>query len=94
MARTFEDIALLAQHCKFRNCRHRGEPGCEVETAIVDGRLERERLENHRKLEAEQRFQERKIDPRAARQDKERWKKIHKAMRNKPSGFSGCFPAE
>ena len=89
VARTFEDIALLAKHCKFRNCGHRGEPGCEVETAIVDGRLERERLENHRKLEAEQRFQERKIDPRAARQDKERWKKIHKAMRNKPS-----FPAE
>jgi ribosome biogenesis GTPase / thiamine phosphate phosphatase len=86
MGQAFEDILTLAQRCKFRDCGHRGEPGCEVEAAILNGLLERERLENHRKLEAELRFQERKLDPRVAREAKEQWKRIHKAMRrNKPS---------
>jgi len=84
MAQAFADIASLAQNCKFRDCRHRGEPGCAVEEAIENGLLERERLENQRKLQAELRFQERKMDPRVAREDKEKWKKIHKAMRDKP----------
>lgn len=88
MGQAFEDIATLAQRCKFRDCSHRGEPGCEVEAAIRNGLLERERLENHRKLEAELRFRERKLDPRLEREVKEQWKKIHKAMRhNKPGRF-------
>jgi ribosome biogenesis GTPase len=84
VAQTFEDIASLAQDCRFRDCNHRGEPGCAVEASIQNGVLARERLENHRKLQAELRFQERKIDPKLARQTKEEWKKIHKAMRKKP----------
>lgn len=79
--RAFQDIVTLARNCKFRDCGHRGEPGCAVEAAIVNGLLERERLENHRKLEAELRFQESKQDPGLARGVKEKWKRIHKAMR-------------
>jgi ribosome biogenesis GTPase len=85
MGQAFEDIVTLAQRCKFRDCSHRGEPGCEVEAAIRNGLLEPERLQNHRKLEAELRFQERKRDPRVEREVKQQWKRIHKAMRrNKP----------
>ena len=87
MAQAFEDIAILAQDCKFRDCGHRGEPECAVEAAIRNGELGLERLENHRKLEAELRFQERKVDPRAARQQKEKWKRIHKAMRKRSRPF-------
>jgi ribosome biogenesis GTPase / thiamine phosphate phosphatase len=86
VGQAFDDIMTLAQRCKFRDCTHQGEPGCEVEAAILKGLLERQRLENHRKLEAELRFQERKQNPRMARELKEQWKRIHKAMRrNKPS---------
>ena len=85
MGQAFEDIETLARRCRFRDCSHRGEPGCEVEAAIANGLLDRERLENHRKLEAELRFQERKQDPRLARELKDEWKRVHKAMRhNKP----------
>jgi ribosome biogenesis GTPase / thiamine phosphate phosphatase len=85
MGQAFEDIEILARRCRFRDCSHRGEPGCEVEAAILNGLLDRERLENQRKLEAELRFQERKQDPRLARELKDEWKRIHKAMRhNKP----------
>jgi ribosome biogenesis GTPase / thiamine phosphate phosphatase len=83
LSRAFEDIAALAENCKFRDCGHRGEPGCAVEEAILEGQLGPERLKNHRKLQAELRSQERKADPEMARQEKERWKKIHKVMRHK-----------
>ncbi len=35
----FDDIAELAQRCKFRDCRHRDEPGCAVRGAIPAIRL-------------------------------------------------------
>ena len=38
----FDDIVQLAQACRFRDCRHDGEPGCVVEKAIEDGELDRE----------------------------------------------------
>jgi ribosome biogenesis GTPase len=85
--RAFEDIAALAQGCKYRDCAHQGEPGCAIEAAISYGSLPLARLESYRKLLAELRFQERKMDPEVARQVKEKWKKIHKAMRNQPKGF-------
>jgi ribosome biogenesis GTPase / thiamine phosphate phosphatase len=85
IAQAFEDIEILARRCRFRDCSHRGEPGCEVEAAILSGLLDRERLENQRKLEAELRFHQRKQDPRLARELKDEWKRVHKAMRhNKP----------
>lgn len=84
MRHAFPDIANFGQHCKFRDCTHGGEPGCAVEAAILDGRLGRERLESHAKLQAEMRFQARKSDPRIAREDKEKWKRIYRAMRARP----------
>ena len=35
----FDDIAELAQHCRFRDCRHRDEPGCAVREAVPAARL-------------------------------------------------------
>lgn len=44
----FEDIATLARQCRFRDCRHEGEPGC----AVRDG-VPTERLRNFHKLQRE-----------------------------------------
>ena len=85
-AHAFSDIRTLAPGCKFRDCEHHGEPGCGIEAAIQRGLLQPERLGNYHKLLAELRFQERKINPQVAREDKAKWKKIHKAMRNRPDG--------
>src|SRR4029079_14047114 len=49
----FADIADLALGCKFRDCRHDGEPGCAVRAALDDGRLDAGRIASHRKLERE-----------------------------------------
>src|SRR5690606_22392548 len=47
---TFDDIAALAEGCRFRDCRHRAEPGCAVRAAVEDGTLPAERLASFHKL--------------------------------------------
>lgn len=49
----FEDIVELAGQCRFSDCRHEGEPGCEVKAALEDGRLDRARWESYRELQHE-----------------------------------------
>lgn len=81
LAQAFDDLEALAQECRFRDCRHRGEPGCAVAQAIEGGALPRERLENYRKMEAELRFLETKTDLRARHAEKARMKQIFKAQK-------------
>lgn len=49
----FADIAELAAGCRFRDCAHAGEPGCAVQAALAEGRLERGRWDNWVKLQGE-----------------------------------------
>ncbi|MDN5788567.1 ribosome small subunit-dependent GTPase A, partial [Pseudorhodobacter sp.] len=50
---TFAEITELAAECKFRDCKHEGEPGCAVQAAIVAGAVDADRLDRWRKLSAE-----------------------------------------
>ena len=45
LAATFDDIATLAVQCRFRDCRHEGEPGCAVREGV-----DHDRLRNFHKL--------------------------------------------
>nr|WP_296072714.1 ribosome small subunit-dependent GTPase A [uncultured Actinoplanes sp.] len=49
----FADIAELAAHCRFADCRHDAEPGCAVVVALADGSLTERRLASWRKLHRE-----------------------------------------
>jgi len=49
----FADVAALALQCRFRDCRHKSEPGCALRAALVAGTLNRERLANYLKLHGE-----------------------------------------
>ncbi len=49
----FDDLTELSLTCKFRNCRHQGEPGCAVQGAIASGELDPARLSRWQKLLAE-----------------------------------------
>jgi ribosome biogenesis GTPase len=49
----FAEIVALAADCRFTDCRHLTEPGCEVLAAIDRGELEPDRLRRYRKLIAE-----------------------------------------
>jgi ribosome biogenesis GTPase len=46
----FDDVAAVTAKCRFADCSHSGEPGCEVAMAIADGRLSPARLGSYLKL--------------------------------------------
>jgi ribosome biogenesis GTPase len=81
LAGTFDDIEQLAAECRFRDCRHRGEPGCAVVEAVNGGRLAPERLASFHKLQDEQAYQSRQQDERALIDEKRKGKIGAKALR-------------
>ena len=83
VAQVFADIDALAGQCRFGDCRHEGEPGCAVHAAVSAGTLDAARLENRRKLMREQEFLRSKVDPEARQEQKEHWKQLHRAQRQK-----------
>jgi ribosome biogenesis GTPase len=50
---TYEDIESIAQKCRFRDCRHSGEPGCEIQAAMEEGLLDPSRYAQYEKLKGE-----------------------------------------
>ena len=53
---TFADIDALAQGCRYADCRHASEPGCEVRAAVERHELSEEHLRNFLKLRKEADF--------------------------------------
>lgn len=49
----FDEITLLAQKCKYTDCAHVHEPGCEVLAALGDGRLDEGKYSNYISLKKE-----------------------------------------
>ncbi|MDZ8054454.1 MAG: ribosome small subunit-dependent GTPase A [Aulosira sp. ZfuVER01] len=80
---TFADIETLAQQCRFRDCQHHKEPGCAVQQALAEELLDYSRFLSYQKLQKELDYSARKQDQLAQLAEKERWKKIHKAMRQR-----------
>jgi ribosome biogenesis GTPase len=81
LADTFADVASLAEQCRFRDCRHGGEPGCAVTAAVAAGELPESRLESFRKLAAEREHAERQQDERALLERKRQGRIGAKAIR-------------
>jgi len=52
--RAFRDIFDLADHCRFRDCKHEDEPGCAVRAAVAAGRLDARRVRSLTRLVAEE----------------------------------------
>lgn len=49
----FHEITKLAEKCKYADCTHIHEPGCEVLAALADGRLDKDRYSNYVSLKKE-----------------------------------------
>ncbi|MEH0664774.1 ribosome small subunit-dependent GTPase A [Vibrio scophthalmi] len=54
VSETFADVASLAKACRFGDCQHQSEPGCAVQQAISNGKLDERRFNNYQKLLREQ----------------------------------------
>jgi ribosome biogenesis GTPase / thiamine phosphate phosphatase len=78
---TFDEIETVARNCRYRDCSHRGEPGCAVLEAVSDGTLSAERLESMHKLQRELAWLDRRENPMADLAEKRRWKSIHKSAK-------------
>lgn len=78
---TFADVAQLTAACRFTDCAHRSEPGCAVQAALEAGTLDFDRWQSFQKLQRERAHAARKSDPRLARETRNAWKKIHRALR-------------
>jgi ribosome biogenesis GTPase len=64
----FDDIVALSQDCRFRDCGHDSEPGCAVQAAIGDGRLDPARLARWQKLRREDALNAEAVHERHARE--------------------------
>jgi ribosome biogenesis GTPase / thiamine phosphate phosphatase len=70
---SFADIEELAGNCRFGDCSHTHEPGCDVLAAVDDGRLELDRLRSWRKLQRELLSIAARKDRRLQKELKRRW---------------------
>jgi ribosome biogenesis GTPase / thiamine phosphate phosphatase len=77
----FADIEELALRCRFRDCSHRGEPGCAVAEAIADGRLPADRLAGMEKLAREEAWIAGRRDARARSERQQRVKRMSREIR-------------
>lgn len=83
LSAAFPDIAELAASCRFTDCSHEVEPGCAVRAAIEQGSLPLSRAERHARLSREIAQNDARADQHRAREQKQRWKSIHKSMRGR-----------
>ena len=77
----FSDVTALAEGCRFRDCRHDGEPGCAVLAALAAGELDAGRFDHYRKLDREIATDPRKLDPAIRRAEREQTKAYNAAQR-------------
>jgi ribosome biogenesis GTPase len=50
LAEAFVEFRTWLGRCRFRDCRHLGEPGCAVTGACAAGNINERRLESYRQL--------------------------------------------
>lgn len=77
----FDEIEALAAGCRFRDCRHEGEPGCAVLRAAEEGSIDPARLASLRKLEREREHQRRQQDPAAREAHRRMFKERARSLR-------------
>lgn len=53
---SFADIHQYSKNCRFANCTHTNEPGCAIQKAIVQDKLNAEHYQNYLKLKKESEF--------------------------------------
>ena len=82
--KVFGDVEALTSECRFTDCGHSSEPGCAVQAALADGRLEERRWESYRKLQREAEWIASRTDARLRSERTKAWKQIHMEMRRHP----------
>ncbi len=82
-SQSFRDIEALVLKCRFTDCTHNEEPECQIKAAIASGELEEGRWNSYQKLLKEQKSLEIRKDPAKSREQKQKWKQVHKDLKAK-----------
>ena len=82
----FSDIAAFAARCRFRDCAHGAEPGCAVQEALAEGRLDPQRYGNYLRLRREVAYEAARGDERLWREREQKWRRITKSMKHYAKG--------
>ena len=83
---TFAEVEDVARDCRFRDCTHGAEPGCAVQAALAEGRLDPARYQAFLRLRREVDYAEARSDERLWRAREQRWKTIAKEVRRLEKG--------
>ncbi|TMU88330.1 ribosome small subunit-dependent GTPase A [Bacillus sp. BHET2] len=79
----YNDIEELSNQCRFTDCSHEDEPGCQIRVAIQGGALSEERYEHYVKLQREIAYMERRGNKRLESLERKKWKNIGKQRKLK-----------
>ena len=79
----YNDIEELSNQCRFTDCSHEDEPGCQIREAIQEGTLSEERYEHYVKLQREIAYMERRGNKRLESLERKKWKNIGKQRKLK-----------
>lgn len=85
---SFSDIESLAEQCKFRDCSHKKEPGCAVQSALNSGALVKERYTSYLKLQKEIAYMEQKMKAQTLLVERQQNKKMHKQSTRREKNFN------
>lgn len=54
----FDEVMILSTKCKYADCTHTNEPGCEIISALKSGQLSKEKYSNYVNLKKEIKYYE------------------------------------
>jgi ribosome biogenesis GTPase len=89
LAGAFDDVAVIAARCKFRDCQHTVEPGCAVQAALKDGSLDPLRWQGYLRMQRATVHEVRRVDRPAQTQHRSQMKKLTKSLRQRVSEKHG-----
>lgn len=72
----FPEIDKLAGNCRFHDCSHTHEPGCQVLHGVAIGVVQQERLDSYQKIKRELAYLSSRQQKSADRIEKDRWKGV------------------
>jgi ribosome biogenesis GTPase len=72
----FPEIEELANTCRFQDCSHTHEPGCQVLHGVTIGTIRKHRLDSYQKMKRELAYLSNRQTKSADRVEKERWKEV------------------
>ena len=81
LALSFDEIAEAASECRFSDCTHQGEPGCEVQRRVAEGAIDPARYASYLDMRRELEYLESRISEKGQLSRKKKEKELSKLVK-------------